>query len=178
MKTFNLIGTIFISLIILVNFDLAAQKNRPTSLNSYEYKDAIGLRAGETSGFIFNHKFANDNAFEAILGIFPYNLGFTGLFEKFYKTGVPGLYIYCGGGAHVNFGTRAMRYYRSRSNEYEIRYFSDVIAIGGDGIFGVEYKFNPVPIAVGLDFKPFIEGDNYGYAYFSIDPGIKVKFTF
>ena len=55
---------------------------------------------------------------------------------------------------------------------------TDEVAVGFDGIIGIEYKFKPVPIAVSADLKPYVETSNYGYTYFTLDPSVGVKFTF
>lgn len=179
MKTSIKISKLVLVFIILLSLNATAQKTITPSINSYEYRNALGLRAGETTGFTYKHKFNRASAFEAILGANPYFIGVTGLYENYFNTGTSGLNLYFGGGAHINSGNSSYReYYWYRNNEYIIVRRSNATAIGIDGIFGIEYKFNLIPLAISSDIKPFIEGNNYGDTYFTLDPSIGVKFTF
>ena len=169
--------------IILFSLRAAAQEaTEPIkpSMGS-DYRNAIGLRFGETSGFTYKHRFNGGHAFEGILSAYPYTLGLTALYEKHFATKAQGLYWYVGGGGHVNFGGPATRVYYYNSSDghyYRYTYRSGAYAIGADMIGGVEYKFNKVPIAISSDLKPFIEWNDYGNTYITIDPSIGVKFTF
>ena len=181
MKTLIKITTMTLVLILLLSLEVTAQQAITPSINSYEYRNALGLRAGETSGFTYKHKFNTGSAFEGIISASPYYnyIGFTGLFENYYNTGTPGLGLYFGGGAHINTGNSRYRYYYWNSNgEYVVVQRSNASALGLDAIFGFEYKFNAVPLAVSTDIKPFIEKNNIGDTYFSLDPSIGIKFTF
>lgn len=171
--------------IILFSLRATAQQEAPPptpiepSLGS-SYRNAIGVRIGETSGFTYKHMGNNGNAFEGILSAYPYILGFTGLYEKHFSTKAKGLYWYVGGGGHANFGgpTTRVYYYAGDGRYYRYVYRSGAFALGLDMIGGVEYKFQKVPIALSSDLKPFIEWNDYGSTYYTIDPSIGVKFTF
>ncbi|OFX49052.1 MAG: hypothetical protein A2046_14760 [Bacteroidetes bacterium GWA2_30_7] len=96
--------------LIILNLEVTTQQAITPSINSYEYRNALGLRAGETSGFTYKHKFNRGSEFEGIIGASPYYIGFTGLFENYYETGTPVLDLYFGGGAHINSGNSRYRY--------------------------------------------------------------------
>ncbi|MES2559391.1 MAG: hypothetical protein V4590_06600 [Bacteroidota bacterium] len=145
------------------------------SINSGSYHTAIGLRAGGTSGLTVKHFISSGAALEGIIGIWNNAFSITGLYEKHSGTGTAGLNWYYGGGFHV--AAENNRYYRNRY--YYRDYYSDGgVGIGIDGILGIEYKIIPIPFAISLDVKPFIDVNTHGGAFFSLDPGLGIKFVF
>ncbi len=158
---------------------LEAQENKDIK-PSTEYKNAIGIRAGRTSGLTFKHFFNSGNAFEGIIGLWNNAVGITALYEKNQGTGVSGLKFYYGGGAHVTRETG--RYYYRRHNgsydEYTYRYGENGWGAGIDGIVGLDFKFAPIPLAISFDIKPFVELSNYGYIYTGLDAGLGIKLAF
>lgn len=179
MKTITDIKKIVAGLMIIVNSTANSQEAISPSINSHNYKNAIGLRAGETSGLTYKHLFGKASAFEAIFSVWPYTFGATALYERYTNLGAPGLNLYYGAGGHINVGpTRYRTYYLYRGEDYVYVRNSSDLALGIDGIVGVEYKFKPIPLAVSADLKPYIENRLFGYTYFTIDPSIGVKFTF
>lgn len=150
-------------------------KAQNLATGSGEYRTAIGLRAGGTSGLTFKHFSSSHNAFEGILSFWNRGIGFTGLFEKHSHTGARGLKVYYGAGAHAAFYNRN-GYYRYYDGYY---YTYDAgVSLGIDGIVGIEYKIPPIPIAISLDLKPFMDIHNSGAVGFAIDPGLGVKVAF
>lgn len=138
-----------------------------------DYKAAIGLRAGETSGLTFKFRTSNVARVELIAGIWSDWLSFTGLYERHTDAfKVDGMKWYYGAGGHAAFETGD--YYNggrsyTRGSDY---------ALGVDGIVGLEYKIPPIPFAISLDIKPLMEIYRNGDLYFGIDPALGVKFTF
>ncbi len=138
-----------------------------------DYRAAIGLRAGETSGITFKFNTGSYSSLEIIAGIWSDWLNITGLYEKkadAFK--VDGMKWYYGAGGHVGFATGT--YYQggrvfNRGDDY---------SLGIDGIVGLEYKISPIPFAISIDIKPLMEINRNGDIYFGLDPGIGVKFTF
>jgi len=108
-----------------------------------DYKTGIGLRGGFSSGLTLKHFVGKKSAFEGIAAInFGLTTGYelTGLYEIHgLAFQVERLNLYFGAGAHI--GT----YDDSNSKG---------INIGVDGILGIEYNFNEVPINIGFDWKP------------------------
>jgi hypothetical protein len=175
MKTFHL----FLVALTAAGITIANAQTIRESYRGSSYSTAIGLRAGETSGMTFKHFFNDVNAFEGIIGVWPYALGITGLYETHkpaFET--EGFKWYYGGGAHARFGTNRIYYVYRNGERYYYRYSSGKIGLGLDGILGLEYKINPIPFALSLDIKPFMEIDNDGIFYMSVDPGLGIKVAF
>ena len=179
MKTIEKIKCAAFGLTMLLFSTAIAQEKTKPAVDSYDYTNAIGLRAGETSGLTYKHNFSGGNTFEGIVSMWPYTIGLTGLYERTLHTGTPGLNWYFGGGGHINAGNARSRvYYWNNGEQYVYVRQRNAMALGIDGILGLEYKFRPIPFALSADIKPYIEGSNYGYSYFSFDPSIGLKFTF
>lgn len=138
-----------------------------------DYKYALGLRAGGPSGITFKINTQSSNSVEFIAGFWYDFINVTALFEKNAPAfNVDGMRWYFGGGGHLSFFTSKIeddRWYYRRGEGY---------AIGIDGIVGLEYKIPPIPFAVSLDLKPFLEVDRVGDVHLGIDPGLGIKFTF
>jgi hypothetical protein len=179
MKTIKIISGILVVMMFLLTVTGNAQINNRadtlSTINSSTYKTAIGLRAGGTSGFAVKHFVSSKDALEGIFGVWPNALNFTGLYERYTSTGVNGLNIYYGGGAHATWMPGSIFY---TNNERRYVSSSQGLGIGADGIVGMEYKIIPIPFAVSFDLKPFVEFTNYGDTYMGIDPSIGLKFTF
>ena len=90
------------------------------------------------------------------------------------------LLIGYGGGGHFSTCTNAPYYKRhdNREGPYSWRYGRNGFAAGLDGIAGLEYKFAPIPLALSVDIKPFVEVSNYGVIYTALDAGLGVKLAF
>ncbi len=139
------------------------------------YKAAIGVRVGGTQGLTIKLPVGNSAAFEGIIGMYPFGMSITGLYEKHNSTNTSGLQWYYGGGVHAGWNTYNNYYYRKdRKYFYNGRdnYF------GIDGIIGLEYKVSNAPIAFSLDLKPEINFYNSGYSALYLDPGLGIKFAF
>lgn len=151
-----------------------------TSPEDELYTKAIGLRAGETSGITYKQFFTPVEAFEGILGLWPNAVGVTGLYEKYVPFGsVSGLNWYFGGGAHFSIGTGKLFYFeREGSRYYSYRNKYPGLAVGVDGLVGIEYKLPKAPFAISFDIKPFLEVNNGGVLYTSFDPGLGIKVAF
>jgi hypothetical protein len=185
MKTQTIIQAAVIATVLCTQQISGAQNSTPEvtmrpAINESYYKTAIGLRAGETSGLTFKHFFRDSKAFEAIVGVWPNGLGLTALYEKHEPAfNLEGMKWYYGGGGHVVFGAGRMYYVYSERYGYFYRYRSGrESGLGIDGILGLEYKIKPIPFALSLDMKPFIEVNTNGTVFMSIDPGLGIKVAF
>jgi hypothetical protein len=123
------------------------------TLNAQDYKTSLGLRAGLPfgfSGFTIRHFLDKYNAVEGILASNFEGIIATGLFENEHRTGFyPGVNWYWGLGAHIGFwGPGTNRYINSAQN------YSGGAVIGIDGIFGVEYTFDDIPLNLSVDVLP------------------------
>ncbi len=145
------------------------------SINSYQYNSAIGFRGLGTSGLTIKHFTKSNRAIEGIVGLYPDAFSVTVLVETYVNAfDQPGLNWYYGFGGHV--ATQSDWVYNENYRGY--RRANGDFGLGVDGIFGIEYKINEVPIAVSLDVKPFLEVTTNGDAYLAVDPGLGVKVAF
>jgi len=177
--------TIVISAALFIIFAGGIKKAAAQAINTPTYRNAIGLRAGGTSGLTFKHFFSSGHAFEGIIGVWPNAFSITGLYERHVSSQtVSGFQWYYGAGAHFAHYARRVYYYtyNGRGPErypYRYRYIDEGFAIGIDGILGMEYKIPPIPFAISFDLKPYFEiHQASGYAFIALDPGLGLKFTF
>jgi outer membrane protein W len=150
------------------------------AINTPNYNTAIGVRVGPTGGLTVKHFFATNQAFEGILGVWPNAFSVTGLYEKHVPAAsLSGFRWYYGAGLHfTSYANRAYYYREGNPHYYRYRYIDAGAAIGVDGILGIEYKIPPIPFAISMDLKPYIEFHNNGNIYSALDPSLGIKFTF
>ena len=141
------------------------------------YKTALGFKF-YPGGVTLKHFVKNNAALEGI-GYF-WNNGFriTGLYEYHGNiNGAPGLKWYIGPGAHIGFWND--RYFRDRHWDENDRWDDrNRTYVGLDGVLGLDYKINKVPINLSLDWQPSI---SFGKGYTDTDPhfgGIAIRFAF
>ncbi|MBD3637524.1 MAG: hypothetical protein HUJ25_09240 [Crocinitomicaceae bacterium] len=178
MKTIKRIS--IIALFLLFGPGVYAQETGTTptlAVNKKSYSTAIGLRAGGTSGLTIKQFLGQRSALEGILGVWGHGFSATLLYENHVNAfGVPGFSWYFGAGGHAAFHSGHYVYYH-RDFRYEY-YEPGAFGLGVDGIVGLEYKIPPIPMAISLDVKPFIEVISTGRAWMSLDPGLGIKVTF
>lgn len=153
-------------------------------LRAQEKQYQAGFRMGVTSGFT-GRAISNDAfAFEGILGFRSGGAQLYGLLENRKRLEFPRtdkFFLYYGGGAHLGFVGWQKYYayeYYDRYNHWS-KYEHYGFAFGIDGILGMEYQFESVPITLGVDFKPFFEF--YGPFYFRVnfwDFAFGIRYTF
>lgn len=148
---------------------------------SAQYKFAVGLRSGGTSGITLKVNTSELTALEGIIGFWNDGLSITGLWEKHPSAfNVEGLHWYYGAGGHIAFyeadyrNERGPAWWDDDRNDFD----DGDVGIGLDVIGGIEYKIPPIPFAISFDLKPFIELNTNGGTYFSFDPGIGLKLAF
>lgn len=159
---------IFLFLVFSINFSAFSQ----------EYKWAFGARIGSSIG-ISGKAFlsASDTKFtaaELILGRRYGGNNVTGLFEFQKELHISGmryatLYYYAGAGGHLG-SYKALKY----SNRQNVLYSQNVLALGVDGVLGLEYVFADFPVSVGVDVRPFFDFVNPGYNFF--DAGFTLRY--
>lgn len=143
---------IIFSLAILLGFS-------SISFAQQNYKTAIGLRGGYGSGLTVKHFIKTNHALEGIVNSYwGGGAVITGLYEV-HMGGIdePGFAWYYGGGAHIGFWGNGV------VNRFDNTYNGDA-TIGLDGIIGIEYTFDEIPLNLSLDWKPSI--DLIGYQKF------------
>jgi len=147
-------------IVLFAQTDLKAQQT---------YKNAIGGRLGTANGITYKTFMTGDRALDFILNFRSNNnystFRFTGLYEIHNQiNNAPGLRWYYGPGATVG------------SRKYKPTDDSDLL-VSLDGVLGLDYKFDGVPINLALDWKPAIEitpnteFDAEGF-------GLSIRFTF
>ncbi len=134
-----------------------------------DYKTGIGLRAGPAYGFTIKHFISEKGALEGLMTSKWHGFDLTGLYEVHdLAFNTENLRWYYGGGAHFGF-------YKGDTKEWGIPGSSSGV-FGIDGIIGIEYKFDEVPINLGLDLKPAI--DLIGFSGFWAEFGVSVRYVF
>ncbi len=167
-----------IALALLTTTLLAFGSNaQDLAINSTDYRTAVGLRAGETSGLTVKRFVGSNDALEGIFGAWYHGFSATVLYERHTQAfNVSGMNWYYGGGAHAAIQSNR-RIYRHYGNRYEY-YREGSFGLGVDGVLGLEYKIPSTPIAMSLDVKPYIEFINTGGVWTSLDPGLGIKVAF
>lgn len=120
------------------------------------YQTAIGVKIYPGSISV-KHFFAPNKAGEGLLYFWNYGMRATSLYEihgDFQE--VDGLRWYIGPGAHIGFWNSTWRaIYPARQSG---------IALGVDGVIGLDYTIKNAPINVSLDWQPSF--NIIGYSYF------------
>jgi hypothetical protein len=146
-----------------------------------QYDFAVGVRSGGTSGITVKAITGPTTAVEGILGVWNDGLSVTGLFEKHPNAfDTPGLHWTLGLGGHATFYDNNYRgvAFPGWYGEVNDDIIDDEFGLGIDAIAGLEYKFNNIPLAASISFKPMIEFTSEGTVWFSPDPGVGLKFAF
>jgi len=103
-----------------------------------------GVRVGLPLGVTGRYYFTERSAVEAIVGLYNRTASLTALYQYHWDLSaltVPGFGWYAGGGAHI--GTRRID-------------GSGTFLAGVDGIAGINYVFEKIPLNLSLDWKPAI----------------------
>lgn len=143
----------------------------------------LGFRFGVTSGFSGRIIKENQWAVEGILGFRSGGAQLYCLLEQRRPMLIQhsdNFYLYFGGGAHVGFVSWDDYEEWEDDPYYHYDYHRATgVALGFDGIAGIEYTFQTVPVSLTADFKPFFE--LYGPFRFRAnlwDFGFHVRYTF
>jgi hypothetical protein len=151
----SIITKYLILILLLATFAMAG--------TAQEYQKQIGMRFGNTTGF--TARIIKDEVFamEGILGFRNHGMQLYLLAESrkpVFENKLENMHMYFGGGAHIGF-VKWSDYpydpYYDPDYDYNPNYNHTGPALGIDGIIGLEYGFNSVPITLGVDFKPFLE---------------------
>ncbi|HRH59866.1 MAG TPA: hypothetical protein PL045_04805 [Chitinophagaceae bacterium] len=136
---------------------------------SNNYKTALGVKV--YPGAISIKSFTQKNkALEGLAYFWNYGFRFTGLYEIHGDIdGAQGLKWYVGPGAHIGvWNTKWEDKYPDREKG---------VAIGIDGVLGLDYKVKGAPINVSLDWQPSF--NFVGYNYFEGGwGGLAIRYTF
>lgn len=133
-----------------------------TSLTAQVKSSSIGLRGGGVSGFSFKYIDHDYKAFEIIAGWQESGFRMVGLLQKYQAVAtsrVSNLFVFIGGGAHVGYLEQTIEYVYKGSDGYDYYYPQSrkKPVIGGDFIIGSEYRFETIPLRIGIDYKPYFQ---------------------
>ena len=131
------------------------------------YRTALGVKF-YPGAITLKHFTRNDRALEGLATFWNYGFRFTGLYEIHGDiNGAPGLKWYVGPGAHIGFW----------NDEWNRKYpdRDDGVAIGIDGVLGLDYKINNAPLNLSLDWQPSF--NIIGYTHFSSWGGLAIRYT-
>ena len=161
----------FISVVAVTN--VMAQKSR--SFNSSDYVTALGVKVYPASGgaaVSIKHFLNKGIALEGLGYAWKRGGRITGLLEFHWDIpGAPGLKWYVGPGAHVSFyNDKQFDGYRNETS---------YAAVGLDGVIGLDYKFNKIPLNLSADWQPSFDFGSRRYNGFGGDfGGIAARYTF
>lgn len=152
---------------------------------SQVFEKQIGLRLGVTPG-ISGKIIKNDRtAIEGILGFRNGGVQLYALVESYHpiiKTNTQHWMMYFGGGGHlgyVNGYNRVRRWSNTAGGYYYEEQRIAGMVIGIDGIVGTDYTFNRVPITLSIEFKPFLEIQDFRHFKVNFwDFGFGIKYSF
>jgi len=133
------------------------------------YQTAVGIKV-YPGAVTLKHFVQENRALEGLAYFWNYGVRFTGLYEFHGDIpGAEGLKWYAGPGAHIGFWSdRWKKDYPDRQGG---------VAIGIDGVVGLDYKFNKVPINIFVDWQPSF--NFVGYNYFEAGwGGTGIRYTF
>lgn len=132
------------------------------------YQTAVGVKF--YPGALSLKSFTSNNiAVEGLAYFYNYGFRLTGLYEIHGDiNGAPGLKWYAGPGAHIGVWNDKWKVYRDNEGS---------VAIGIDGVLGLDYKVNNAPLNVSLDWQPSF--NFVGYNYFEGGwGGLAIRYTF
>jgi hypothetical protein len=134
-----------------------------------DYKTAIGVKVYPGAVSV-KHFMSDGKAVEGLGYLSSDGFRVTGLYELHYDLGnVEGLKWYVGGGGHLGIWSDAWK------NKYPTREAG--MALGIDGILGLDYKIKGAPLNLSFDWQPSF--NLIGYNYFEGGwGGLAVRYTF
>jgi hypothetical protein len=140
--------------------------------SAQDYNTGVGLRLGFSNGLTVKHFIGHRSALEGLLSTRWRGFEITGLYEVHNQAfDVERLNWYFGGGGHIGFWNGDNTY--GRWGDEGVNY----IVIGIDGILGIEYNFEAVPVNISLDWKPAF--NLTGYSGFWGDGGaLSIRYIF
>jgi len=143
--------TAILTFILFVTIQVTNAQNMSSS-----YKTALGVKA--YPGAISIKHFTKSNVALEGLGYFHEDgMRLTGLYEIHGDiNNVDGLRWYVGPGAHIGVWSDKWK------NNYPTR--NNGIAIGIDGVLGLDYKIKNIPLNISIDWQPSF--NLIGYSYF------------
>jgi hypothetical protein len=141
------------------------------SSTAQDYTTGIGVRGGFSNGLTIKHFISERAAIEGIISSRWKGFNLTGLYEIHQQAfDVEHLNWYYGAGGHIGF-------WNGKDTPWADNNDDDYTVVGIDGILGIEYNFQEIPINISLDWKPTM--NIIGYSGFWGDGGaFSVRYIF
>jgi len=134
------------------------------------YEKAVGLRFGLHNGLSYKQFVTHQTAIEGIIVTRWHGWEIVGLLEYNNELDSNGSLVwFYGFGGHLGSYSSVYTHWDGTTESYMV--------IGVDGILGIEYKFDNIPLAVGLDWKPYFNIIGYS-RFFGDGGGLSVRYTF
>jgi hypothetical protein len=132
-----------------------------------DYQKSVGARIGSGIGLSYKQFVTSKNAFEA-------NLDLTSIFgHRDVTLNATGFYLWQWSLGNV----KNLNWYVGPGASLGLTFGDDtVLNLAIDGIIGIEYKFDNIPLALGVDLSPrwyFFDG-----GYFSWPLALTARYTF
>jgi len=128
-----------------------------TLSNAQEFKQAAGIRLGLSPGFEYRIFADAKNSYKFLLSTRDRGMQFHVL-KEFHNYDMfdftDQLVFYYGGGLHAGYERWNVKYYHYYSRAYSMH---TAFVAGLDGLVGLEYVFNEVPVSLGVEVKPYFE---------------------
>lgn len=137
--------------------------------HAQSYKSAIGLRGGDPFGVTFKTFISNINALELIVGsgYWGNEFAITGFYQWQQPTDwTPNLDWFIGPGAHLGFW-----------NESSKEEYGTGVVIGVDGIIGLEYTLDDIPLNFSVGLGPTFQFTS-GPGWYYWNGGFAVRYVF
>ncbi|MBT3384337.1 MAG: hypothetical protein HN778_08855 [Prolixibacteraceae bacterium] len=142
-----------------------------TSVSAQDYETGIGFRGGLSNGITVKHFISKTSALEGILSSRWQGFNITGLYEIHnWSFDTPRLNWYYGFGGHIGF-------WNGYENHPWFKETGSYSVIGIDGIIGIEYNIETIPINISLDWKPGINIIGYS-GFWGDELAFSVRFIF
>ena len=156
------------SILFILPVLLATALSAQTNLGS-SYKTALGVKV-DPGAVTVKHFTGANTALEGLGYISSDGFRLTGLYELHYPLGsVDGLQWYVGGGGHLGIWSDTWK------NRYPTR--EGGMALGVDGVLGIDYKIKDAPLNLSFDWQPSF--NVIGYNYFEGGwGGLAIRYTF
>ncbi len=140
------------------------------TLNAQEYKTSMGLRAGLPVGITAKHFLDKDFAVEGVLATRWGGFVLMGCLERAYSNhDYPGFGWFWGGGIHLGIWNEG---YNPR-----LRHDYKGPVLGIDGIAGIEYTFDELPLDICVDIVPSVNlAGSAGWG--GINAALSIRYVF
>lgn len=116
-------------------------------VKAQDYQTGIGIRGGLYNGVTVKHFINANQAIEGILTSRWRGFNLTGLYEIDNTLTPARLHWYYGVGGHIGF-------WNGYKNHPWFKDDRSYTVIGIDGIIGLEYNIEEIPVNISLDWKP------------------------